>query len=58
MNIFKEFEDELEPNEKYRVAFIIKAVQHYHLFSFKNVIFLITSVSLVFEIYVVKPYLN
>ncbi|KAG2551933.1 hypothetical protein PVAP13_9KG443500 [Panicum virgatum] len=27
MNIFKEFEDELKPNEKYRVAFIRKAFQ-------------------------------
>ena len=58
MNIFKEFEDELKPNEKYRVAFVRKAVQDYYLFFFKNVIFLIISVSLVFEIYVVKPYLN
>ena len=39
MNIFKEFEDELKPNEKYRVAFVRKAVQDYYLFFFQKCYF-------------------
>jgi hypothetical protein len=53
MNIFKEFEDELETHEKYRVAFSRKAVQAQPLF-WEKLIFFITSMSLVFEVLVIN----